>query len=288
MELTKLLEKIGLKKKESQIYLNLLEYGPSPASLIASKVNLKRTTIYHIIEDLIKRGFVKKTIHHNITYFNPVNPEQIDNLIDTKINYLNNIKKDLKTHLAVLQTLQNKPIEKPKITYFEGVEGAQKAYDDILTAESTVLEINLPDDVHKSLSEEWVENFVKKRIEKKVFLKAIIPDTPVCLEYVNKDSGEYRQTIALPKELKLPMHSSISIYDNKINIINLKKSIIGIIIENKYLAETMKSLYKLAWETAVQKAIKHKTAGKLTIEDAQKNMDNKPTKKSTKKKNSTK
>ena len=282
MELKKLLQKVGLEKKEADIYLILLEFGPSPASIIAGKVNMKRTTSYHILEDLIKKGFVKKTIHHKIAYFSPVNPNQISGIIEDKINKLTTIKKDLKTHLACLQTLQNKPTEKPKITYYEGIEGTQKAYDDILTSKSTVLEIDLPDDIHKSLSEDWVKDFVKRRVKKKVFLKAIIPDTPVCLSYVSRDPKEYRHTIALPKQIHLPMHSSISIYDDKINIINLKKNLFGIIIENKYLAETMRSLYKLAWENAVQKAIKYNTAGKLTLKEAKKHMDKRKSNKKSK------
>lgn len=253
MGIQSLFEKLGLDEKETEIYMTLLKFGPSPASIIATKVSLKRTTIYYSLENLIKKDFVKQTIQHGIKYFIPLDPADLTKVLDNRINKLNNIKNDLKTEIAILQTIQNEASEKPKITYFEGNDGVKKAYNDIITSESEVLEIDLPDDIHKTLTKEWVDDFVQRRIKAKVFLKAIIPETEIGKEYVLNDPKEYRQCMALPAELMLNMHSTISIYDNKINIINLKNSPFGIIIENKYLAETMKTLYNLAWERAEEK-----------------------------------
>lgn len=253
MELNQFFKKLGLDEKEAEIYLTLLKYGASPASVIATKVSLKRTTIYYSLDNLIKKNFVKQTIQHGIKYFIPTDPEDINRVIEGQINKLNTLKKDLKTNLAVLQTLKNESTEKPKITYYEGSEGAKKAYEDIIDSETEVLEIDLPDDIHKSLSEEWVHDFVRRRIEAKVFLRALIPETEVSKNYLLNDPAEFRKCIALPPELKLPMHSTISIYDNKINIINLKHNPFGIIIENRFLAETMRTLYELAWESAERK-----------------------------------
>lgn len=251
MDLTTFFQKLGLDDKESNIYVTLLEFGPSPASIIANKVKLKRTTIYYILDELIKKGFVKKTIHHNINYFSPIDPSTISEMINTKIDRLKDLKKDLRTQMAVLQTLQNKPAEKPRITYHEGTDGARKAYEDTLTAQSEILEIDLPDDIHEAISEEWLGELIKKRVHRKIPLKAIIPDTPTCLKYHKLDKKQLRETIPVPcNKENLAIHSSIMIYDNKINIINLKKNCFGILIENRYLAETMRTLFTLAWEAA--------------------------------------
>lgn len=257
-EIAKLLLKFGLDEKEITIYLALLKLGPAPASLIATKVSLKRTTIYYALDQLIKKDFVKQSFQHGIKSFRPLDPEDLEKVLDQKISQLNGLRSDLQTELAVLQTFRNETPERPKISFFEGVEGVKRAYEDILKSATEILEIDLPDDIHRVLSSEWVNEFIKKRVQNKILLRALVPDTEIAKSYLLKDNKEYRHCIALPAK-EMPMHSSISIYDNKINIINLKNSPFAIIIENEHLAETMRTLYGLAWESAERKtAVKRK------------------------------
>ena len=53
-----LLSSIGLQQKEAKVYLALLELEQGTVSKIAKLSGLKRPTIYLILDDLIKNGYV--------------------------------------------------------------------------------------------------------------------------------------------------------------------------------------------------------------------------------------
>ena len=53
----------------------------------------------------------------------------------------------------------------------------------------------------------------------------------------------------IPKD-KFPLSSSIIIYDNKVGIVSLKGKLIGVIIENKEISNTLRSIFNIAWDGA--------------------------------------
>ncbi len=53
----------------------------------------------------------------------------------------------------------------------------------------------------------------------------------------------------LPKE-KFPFAGSVTIYGNKVSLISQKRTISGVIIENKEIADTLKTIFNLAWEAS--------------------------------------
>ena len=62
------LEKIGLSKSESQIYLRLLEIGSCKAGRLAKETKYNRTTIYKVLESLIQKGLVSYVLKENRKY----------------------------------------------------------------------------------------------------------------------------------------------------------------------------------------------------------------------------
>lgn len=53
----KLME-LGLSEKEAKLYLLLLQLGNSPVSPLAKRAELKRVTVYSVLEVLVERGLV--------------------------------------------------------------------------------------------------------------------------------------------------------------------------------------------------------------------------------------
>ncbi len=56
--LTFTLEKAGLNKRETVLYLALLQMGPSSVLSIAKKADMKRPTAYLVLDDLMQKGLV--------------------------------------------------------------------------------------------------------------------------------------------------------------------------------------------------------------------------------------
>ncbi|MCU0680040.1 MAG: BlaI/MecI/CopY family transcriptional regulator [Planctomycetes bacterium] len=77
MKIEKVLQDFGLSEKESRVYLALLQVGPAPVQKIADKSSLARSTIYEILNALIKRGLVNTYLKKRVKYFSPEEPEKL-------------------------------------------------------------------------------------------------------------------------------------------------------------------------------------------------------------------
>jgi hypothetical protein len=94
----------------------------------------------------------------------------------------------------------------------------------------------------------YFPKYYKRRTNKGIHIRAIIPSNPAGMERVNEDINEARESALVP-ENKVYFSPEINIYDNKIMIASWKEKL-GIIIESKEIAEAMKTIYELAWKEA--------------------------------------
>ena len=84
MEISEKLKEFGLNNKETDVYLACLELGESSVNEIAIKSNIKRTTIYDILESLIKKGLISQTQRGSKRKFFAEEPEKIKKIIERK------------------------------------------------------------------------------------------------------------------------------------------------------------------------------------------------------------
>ena len=66
--ITEKLEKLGLNKKEAQIYLAALESGETNIEGLSKKSKIKRTTVYDIVESLKEKGLLSSTFSKKKKY----------------------------------------------------------------------------------------------------------------------------------------------------------------------------------------------------------------------------
>ena len=79
MDLTQeeLIKKLHFKEKPGQIYLYLLESGPSTIANIAHDNKMGRTSVYLFIEQLSEQGIIKTIIRSKTKYYKAVDVEEI-------------------------------------------------------------------------------------------------------------------------------------------------------------------------------------------------------------------
>src|SRR4051812_7167875 len=72
-----LLEQIGFNHHESAIYLQLLQSGEQPASLLARQSKIPRSTVRGVLEKLCARGVVNKLYKRNTQYYRCEPPDSL-------------------------------------------------------------------------------------------------------------------------------------------------------------------------------------------------------------------
>lgn len=248
--ITKLLEQLNFSSKESSIYLALLEIGPAKANAVAKKAKLNRTTVYDIFDTLLQRGLISKYKKGGSTFFNALDPKQLISYLDRekeeKVKIIEKQKQQVQEFLPQLISLQNIYTTKPKVQFFEGEKGMREAYEDTLNSNKMILAYANVQTVHEGLPNFFPE-YYKRRARKKIFIRAIFPRNELSIERAKHNQEEMRDVRFLPDD-QMTFSPEVNIYNNKILVASWKEKM-AVIIESKELADLMKLVYNLLWET---------------------------------------
>ncbi|MBA4336239.1 hypothetical protein C0416_00510 [bacterium] len=131
--LIQLLTKIGLTEKEAKAYLISLKVGTNPASVIASRSELNRCTMYSLLESLIKKGLMYEIEKDTIKYFTPISPRQLLMWVEEKQRDLSYHKNEILSHISELDSLRHPNQVLPEIRSHSGKPGINKLYNDAIS-----------------------------------------------------------------------------------------------------------------------------------------------------------
>ncbi|MCX6744682.1 MAG: hypothetical protein NTX82_04120 [Candidatus Parcubacteria bacterium] len=243
-QLTKLLQNTGFTEKEAITYISLSELGSGTVSQIAERAKLKRSIVYIVLEGLIKRGYISLIPDTKISRYVAADPTKI-------FQDLKNVTSNFKDALPAFLAIFNNSIWKPKINYFEGIEGVRSVYRQTESAKEAYYISNteamiqyMPEEI-----EHWID-FFSKKIPSNYKSKQILMDTPIDREFAQKAQSKNVQFKFLPKGQTMDM--DISLFDNKVALTSLKDHLFIVVIESKALYNSMKTIFDLLWEQGVK------------------------------------
>ncbi len=234
------LKGIGLSEKEAKVYLASLELGETNISRIAKQSKIKRTTTYLIVDSLKEKGLISEIKKKGKSLFYAEDPRTIEELLEEKKNKLKRIMPELLSFTNLID-------KKPKIKYLEGDEGIKNAYKDILKFPNSELLSLYSDDAFVNFSESFFEDyFFKKRVEKKIFARTIMPESEITKNIQARDQEHLRKAKLVSPDI-FNIKIEISIYGkNRVAIMSFKEKF-SLIIESKLIHDSLKSMFELIW-----------------------------------------
>ena len=244
MLLEKELTSLGLSSEESKVYLSTLELGGSFVSSIARRAKVNRSTCYHTLDNLVKKGLISSYQKGKVLHFTAEDPSRFMQIAEEKIQRTKDLIPEL---LAMTNTLTFKP----KIRFYEGIEGIKSIFEDILFTKDQVLGYtNL-----KGLGEllpDYFKQYCHKKVKLEIKTRYIAPATGEGVDMIDAyypkkyDPNLLEILMVNPKEFNF--QNEIAIYGKKVAIISLNPDeLIGLIVESKTFADSMKSFFDLAW-----------------------------------------
>lgn len=256
MNIEKELQEIGLPEKEAKVYIAMLELGRATAQDIAKKADVNRATTYFVMENLMKKGLASAIDEGQRQYFLPEDPSQLEVIFEKqRVEFETRRERvaDLVSELSERNAMKTK---KPVVKYYLGKEG-------ILRMAKSGFKQAKGEKMFTVFSKEELDRNITKeeRIKaKKVRVKNDIDGIVLCnaIEKPIAESGDI--IITVPKE-DFHFPGDITVYKEIIQLISYEDSL-GIVIENKDIAMTLRSLFILAFEHAREK---YKTPNSETL-----------------------
>lgn len=239
-EIRQSLERIGLSKNESRVYLVLLKRGSSKAGKLSKYTQLNRTTTYDVLKRLLEKGLINYVVKGKVKYFEIVNPRHLKEFIKEKQFEVDRI-------LPSLENIYKTPEEKHNVTLYYGYKGMRAIFENILQEAKT----NYVLDSEGRFSEKmpyFAKHFVHQLGRKRIKIKHLVregrnvsPSKTTEVKYVKK---------------KIVSEAAFNIYNDKIAILIWTDPPEGVVIQNKAVADSLKEYFELLWRNANRHATK--------------------------------
>ena len=242
MDKETILKNFGLTDKEIKVYLANLELGQATVNTIARKSNIFRTYCYDILKSLMEKGLVSYIIKSGTKYFETAEPGKL-------LSILKEREDQIKTILPELKQILSSTTEKPKVEMYEGKEGIKTIHENIIKEKPKEVLVYGNTTRHNEIMQWYFPRYIKERAKNKIKARVITEDSKFTTQVLKKqDKKELRQTRFFPLGFSFPTIKYI--YGNKVAMISFSKNIIGVVIENKEIAEGEKLSFELMWQVA--------------------------------------
>ena len=248
MDLKSTLIELGLTFNQSQVYLANLQLGYDTVLNISKYANLKRPTVYLILEDLDKLGLVSKIKKGKKTMYRAEPPERIlDNLT---------IQKQLAEGiLPSLNAIYNVNPDKPTIKIADGIDSVRQVYNDIFTYLNThpkneLIIFGSLADAMSNFETTVLDYFYALMKTSKNTIREIGNDDKETRKYY-KNSKKYNPNheVRLINEEGKFLETDDMLYGNTLVIFSVTEEIFAITLESAAIAQTYRTLFNMAWNS---------------------------------------
>ncbi|MBI5414025.1 hypothetical protein HZA38_00735 [Candidatus Peregrinibacteria bacterium] len=237
----------GLKKKEIQTFLRLLELGAQPVSIIARQVGIPRPTMYLVLGKLKKLGLIDEFEQAGITYAKCIPVKNIPDLLASKQKQIEHTLEMFQEKREELEKLENKLSITPKIRFFEGKNQVMQMYEEVLK-EKGFCAIFHPEIV-KKLMPEYHYLVAETMREKHLKIQELLIDSKEAKYYQKTYASKNHQIKILPKTLQFA--SDTIICADKIYMVSYGENQVSATeIWNSSLAESQRTVFSELWKNA--------------------------------------
>ena len=241
------LSMLGLNKNESAAYLAILELGPSSVLKIAQKSGINRSMLYSILDNLVTKGIIYKSIRGKKVRFVTRDPEALSSLLNDKMQQLEKL-------LPGLKELAKKGDFKPAISFHEGIEGIKQAYLEAAHSKEKRLYafVGVESLLSKTkiLEEFWDKQFKIERRKRNVIGKLLVPNNKAGRVFQKKDNQSFRESRLVDAE-QYNFPSEVLMYDDTTIFISYTQyEEFAVSIKSPAIADTLKMTWRFMWEAS--------------------------------------
>jgi predicted transcriptional regulator len=230
---------IGLNEKEARIYLALAKIGKGTAYAIAKHAGLKRPTVYVVLDELRKKGLIKKIPHAKNQVFIAKDLNEFFSDIEEKLYQAKQVLPRLvsaNTHVGITAHM------------FEGKDELEKALEykrPNLRNEEVIAFYGAPQKSKKVPDAYYRHAELMKLQNTKI--RGFAPKHSSLEKFRNLEKSFNQEIISLPENIYSPKVSVEVCKD--ISKIFLHTSTQALVIENKEYADFMRQVFNLIWSS---------------------------------------
>jgi len=237
---------LGCDEKHIRFYRANLELGAAPLVEIAKKARLQRSTAYLIATEMVERGLANEDHKTYKKLFVAAEPDVILRKLEAKHRQIGRSTIQLKEVLPELRAAHQATTTRPRVRTFEGGAGLAAVWKDILAEQQEVLLWTNQQTEQLVFDAPTHELFIRERMAKQIPMRVLAVNNPQGETLLETDQHCLRQTKLLPAGTHFTCETYI--YGNKIAVLDMGKTVFGVITENEQIAESQRAMFELTWQ----------------------------------------
>lgn|SRR3989338_3778491 len=244
-----ILEKIGLTRSESRVYVALLKLGTTGVGEIINEAHISRSKIYDVLGRLIEKGLVSSVKEGKIRRFNAISPKRIHEFIDLQRKEVEKREKEL--NLIIPQLNNISPKSKAHAEILSGPRGIRAFFDMSIYnnhKKEEILVLGYSKDASLYFHA-YFREYHKERISRKIPGRVIYDYETWFLK--ERDKRKFVEQRYLPKGVTTP--AFIYIFGDTVGTITFTKGQrICFMIQNKIVARSYKEYFNMLWKQSIK------------------------------------
>lgn len=233
------LTSLGLSGAEAAVYLAALELGESHMQDLARKSGIKRTSIYNFIDELKDRGLIVELKKKRRSVYSAVHPQKLLEIEQTKIS-------ELERAMPELLAIQNSSKTKPRVTFYNGIDGIKTVYADMLREGKEILALEDLEHMRATLPRSFYEHFPAERARRNIHFRSIVRDSPEARRVTEKNVSLLRQSKLLATA---DWRTEINIYGDTVALMSFRANMpFCVLINDRDIAETLRTAWNELWD----------------------------------------
>lgn len=236
------LQTLGLTEDEAHAYLALLQLGNAGAAALATKINVKRTTIYPILSSLSDKGFASTYFSKSKRLYRAEKPERVAGLFEKKLESFAAIIPELKT-------LEKQTLSATGLRFITTKKELEQFYTGVLTdyKNKSYRAIGSAT-AWEGIDPEFFQKFRRDRAHAHIKTRILLSADSIIASPT--DPKLLREVRVLPPEY--PFKSTIDIFDNKIIVVSPDLSALAVVIEVPTMVDVFRAMFDMLWISATK------------------------------------
>ena len=236
-EIQEVLAMFGLKEKEREVYLALLELNRAAVTPLAKYIKFPVTTVQSVLGRLVEIGIVGVTLIKTKQVYEANDPSVLKKILERKMQEISGV-------IPLLKKIKTDEDVSPKIKVFFRERMTDIFHEALNCKSKLVYEIVSAKDIQNILGEKF--HFTKRRKLAGVYLKSLRIEKNEIKKY-NKSihEKELREAKFLPRELTF--RSSIMFWDDTVAFFTNEDEGLAWTVDSRVTRETWQQLFELLW-----------------------------------------
>lgn len=242
MQKIAVLKDLGLSDNEALLYSALLKSGSLSAVRIAILVDMKRTTVYPILQAMTVKGLVELHIQGNKRVYAAKKPALLINTYRRKLDFFESI-------IPTLQATEMQETQLGGLRFLQSIDELRQFYygvlDEYAGKEYRIIGGSL---VWDTEDPDFFVRYQKQRAKAKIKTKLLLD-----ADWKNEHSTNpelLRKYQYLPN--KYHFESTIDIFDDKVLIVSPKFTAKAVLIAIPAMVDIFRSMFDMLWAFSIQ------------------------------------